>query len=196
MNAEKPLFETNTKTCYMNTLVREGVVIVSWDRPSTVDRTGIRSRCGVLFSLNSEDQSPAHNVQRGHPATGGHHHHSADNTCPWNQPQRSPVVFACLFFTESSEFNFDCIPSPQNIHTQKAVVKILTLVSLFPRTSCNRFAYLREASVFRGERAHPNFNPGQHSGVSPSSGGVNLPSLTQPKSWESATTHQEPTPMR
>lgn len=27
MNAEKPLFEKNMKTCYSNTLMKEGVVI-------------------------------------------------------------------------------------------------------------------------------------------------------------------------
>lgn len=163
-----------------------------------MDRTGVRSPCGVLFSLNAEDQSPAHNVQRGHPATGGHHHHSADNTCPWNLPQRSPVVFACLFFIESSEFNFDCIPSPQNIHTQKAVVKILTLVWFLcslERPATVLHIYVKHQFSVAKEPIR-NFNPGQPSGVSPSSGGGKLPSLTQPKSRESATTHQEPTPTR
>lgn len=32
INAEKPLFEKNMKTCYRNTLVKEGVVIsMSWE---------------------------------------------------------------------------------------------------------------------------------------------------------------------
>lgn len=37
INAEKPLFEKNMKTCYRYTLMKEGVVIsTSWDGPSTV----------------------------------------------------------------------------------------------------------------------------------------------------------------
>lgn len=87
-------------------------------------------------------------------------------------------------------------PQPPEHTHKKQLLKYWLRLLCSLRMFCNLLHIYVKHQFSAAKKTIRNFNPGQPSGVSPSSGGVDLPSLTQPKNRESATTHQEPTPMK